>query len=120
MPVVAGTKSSKWDACRLKATRLEYCLRDNDYRLAVCVPEIIDLKECCMLHEVHLSACVRMRQPIRIVLYGVHGEQGKSTPANLQRLGHTQCPRRRCSRKPDNPNYILCKSCGCSELLYYT
>ena len=54
MPVVAGNKSSKWDACRLKATRLEYCLRDNNYRPIDCVPEILDLKQCCQLHEVLL------------------------------------------------------------------
>ena len=54
MPMVAGNKSSKWDACRLKATRLEYCLRDNNYRPIDCVPEILDLKQCCQLHEVLL------------------------------------------------------------------
>ena len=52
--MVAGNKSSKWDACRLKATRLEYCLRDNNYRPIDCVPEILDLKQCCQLHEVLL------------------------------------------------------------------
>ena len=51
MPVVAGNRSSKWDACRAKATRLEYCLRDNNYRPIDCAPEILDLKECCQLHE---------------------------------------------------------------------
>ena len=50
--MVAGNKSSKWDACRLKATRLEYCLRFNNYRPIDCVPEILDLKQCCQLHEV--------------------------------------------------------------------
>ena len=54
MPMVAGNKSSKWDACRLKAIRLEYCLRDNNYRPIDCVPEILDLKQCCQLHEVLL------------------------------------------------------------------
>ena len=49
--MVAGNRSSKWDACRSKATRLEYCLRDNNYRPVDCVPEILDLKECCQLHE---------------------------------------------------------------------
>ncbi len=52
MPVVAGNGSSKWDACRAKATRLEYCLRDNNYRPIDCAPEILDLKECCRLHQV--------------------------------------------------------------------
>ena len=51
MPVVAGNRSSKWDACRSKATRLEYCLRDNNYRPIDCVPEILNLKECCQLHK---------------------------------------------------------------------
>ena len=49
---MAGNRSSKWDACRAKAVRLEYCLRDNNYRPIDCVPEILDLKECCQLHEV--------------------------------------------------------------------
>ena len=52
MPVVAGNKSSKWRACERKATRLEYCLRDNNYRPIDCAPEILDLKECCQVYEV--------------------------------------------------------------------
>lgn len=52
MPVAAGNKSSKWRACERKATRLEYCLRDNNYRFIECAPEILDLKECCQVYEV--------------------------------------------------------------------
>lgn len=54
MPFVAENRSSKWDACRTKATHLEYCLRDNNYRPIDCVPEILDLKECCQIHEAYL------------------------------------------------------------------
>ena len=64
MPVVAGNKSSSWRACERKATRLEYCLRDNNYRPIDCVPEILDLKECCQIHEVS-SFLVAYYQPER-------------------------------------------------------
>ena len=78
--MVAGNKSSKWDACRLKATRLEYCLRDNNYRPIDCVPEILDLKQCCQLHEV-------------LLLPMSHGVASEQAPVHIScgLSAHTSC-----------------------------
>ena len=47
MPVVAGTKSSDRDACRIVVANLEYCLSCTGYDPSQCKPEVAGVMRCC-------------------------------------------------------------------------